>query len=273
VDSISVLGNRLVNNPGGAMYLEQSVDTVRIYGTIADSSALVAGWSGIVIWGSTNLLMDSSVVSNSGYAGIEFEGGAGGRIQRSRVEGNMFGVQLDCCSYDSVVVRQSTIQHDSSAGAVNQSAEYGAILDADTNYWGDHNGPRCGEEVGGCSELSTTGDLIATSGVWFADWLSGAPVTPAAPFRALAAVGGSARRSLASRVAAGPATHRATMRRASGAMRPGVTRAPSAAGAVAVRGAATGAAPQRALHRQPAAWHAPSKAKTHAVQITVKKRT
>jgi hypothetical protein len=274
VDSVASLRNRLVNNFGNALYVEGAVDTARVYGTVADSSALASGGSGIVIWGGTNLLMDSSVVSNSGYAGIEFEYGAGGRVQRSRLEANVYGALLDCCYYDSVVVRQSTIQHNISAGAANFNTEYSAILDADTTYWGDQNGPTCRVELElPCSGLGS-GDSIVTYRVSFADWLTTPNVvTPAAPFRALAAVGGSARRSLASRVAASPATHRATMRRASGAMRPGVTRAPSAAGAVAVRGAATGAAPQRAPHRQPAAWHAPSKAKTHAVQITVKKRT
>jgi hypothetical protein len=163
-----------------------------------------------------------------------------------------------------VVVRQSTIRLNLGAGAMNQNTGYGAVLDADSSYWGDPNGPTCAGNVSGCNETAS-GDLIGSLGVMFADWLTSPPVTPAPPFRALVTAGAGVR-SLATRVAGSPAMHHGAVRHGSAALRPEAVRAPRAPRSAAVGAAATGSVLQRPPHRQAPAWHAPSKARSRIPQ-------
>jgi len=269
VDSVAVRLDSIVNNFGEALYVEATTDTARVYGLVADSTGLSEGstYSALDSWGGPGLLVDSSVISNAGYAGLYFEGGSGGRVQRSRIESNDYGVLVPFGSvYDSIVVRQSTIQLNAQAGAENDNLEFSAIIDADSNYWGDPNGPTCQVE-GPCSGQGS-GDFV-TSGVTIDDWLSAPAITPAAPFRTTAAVsGGPARTRQAARAAGRPLAHRVTAPHGSGVMRPGVTRSPS----TPMTRPATSPRAAGALRQPVRAWHAPSKAKSHAVQIIVKRR-
>lgn len=182
VPHMEFLQNRLTANDSSSLSAWYATDSVRIYGLVSDSTGF-----GVLLGDGAHATVDSSRFTNSDSAGIAFWMATGGLVTRSTFAGNAgYGVQRGgngCCSTDLVVVRQSTFQGNLLGGAANLDTEMSVYLDADSNYWGDPNGPRCQFNVIGCDSASVAGDWIATSDVTFADWLGSPPLTPAAPAR------------------------------------------------------------------------------------------
>ena len=276
VDTVGIRFSSVTQFGVDGIAADYGVDSARVYGdTVAN------GLQGIVsISGGSNMLVDSSLITNDS-TGFIFDGGAGARIQRSRIDGNGFGVMLACCYYDSVVVRQSTIQNSWHAGADNFNTEHGAILDADSNYWGNETGPACRQypPTTVCGNAGA-GDSIQTVGVTYDGFLASPPVTPAPPVRPAALAGAPMGRGGApvTVAASGPGVPPRVVELAGAGAHPArrSTKSVPAHAPVASRAARLAAdraaAARRPPHRAPAAWHAPTKARAHAVQILLRKR-
>jgi hypothetical protein len=254
VDTMTVLGDSVLSNGGDGLYVSNygSLDSTRIIGsTFAANSA-----NGVYLYYAT-ARVDSSVMVNNG-AGLYIDYGSGARVRWSRFQANNIGVWMGNVNTSSSVVNSNFLS-DTTAGVVNNSD--GHMLTADTNYWGDANGPICGLSVVGCSGSSVIGDSITTLNVTFANWLSTNAPTLSPPLH------------LAALAARPPKPARAALSGPAGASAAQVApRSPLADRASRVAADAAAVA-QRSQRQRPAAWHAPSKAKTHAVQIIVKKRT
>ena len=260
VNHTEILKNSTVADSTNGIYVYGAVDSVLVQGNSVDSS----GAEGIYLDGTINVAMDSTKVTASGASGVSIGFMSGGLITRSRFEGNArYGLERpsNCCNTDSVVVRQSAIEGNLLGGIGNFDTEMSeSIFDADSNYWGDPNGPRCAAFIEGCSGLSVTGDSITTNNVLFDAWLSGAPPTPAPPFRVLAS-------RAASRTAS--AARPATVTRAAAHASPSARKAQRAGGTAtptAARPAMVAAPHVRRI--APAPWHRP----IHAAGIKISRR-
>jgi dockerin type I repeat protein/parallel beta helix pectate lyase-like protein/Big-like domain-containing protein len=257
VNHVEILRNSFVRDGDNGIYVNGAVDSVLIFGNSVDSAAS----DGISLDGGINVVIDSTRVTNSGASGVAFAFMTGGLLTRSRFQGNArYGIERlsNCCNTDSVVVRESTIQGNLLGGIGNFDTEMSSsVFDASGNYWGDPNGPRCATFIEGCSGQSVTGDSITTNNVLFGAWLSGAPPTPAPPFRVLASRGASQTAG-----AARPAASASRVAARSGG-RPSKGRSASfVAARPMVRSAPT-------EHRAaPAPWHRP----VHATGVKISRR-
>jgi len=260
VNHTEILKNSTVADSANGIYVYGAVDSVLVQGNSVDSS----GAEGIYLDGTINVAMDSTKVTASGASGVSIGFMSGGLITRSRFEGNArYGLERpsNCCNTDSVVVRRSTIEGNLLGGIGNFDTEMSeSIFDADSNYWGDSNGPRCAAFIEGCSGLSVTGDSITTNNVLFDAWLSGAPPTPAPPFRVLAS-------RAASRSAS--ATRPATVTRAAAHVSPSARKAQRAGGTATLTVARPAMLAAPHVRRiAPAPWHRP----IHAAGIKISRR-
>jgi hypothetical protein len=239
VDTLWVLGDSAAANAIGLnVYNYSSPDSTRIAGsTFAGNSSY-----GLYLY-YANARVDSSVAVNNG-TGLYIDYGSGARVRWTRFQTNNVGMWMSSYASSSSVVNSNFLA-DTVAGARNDAD--GPVLAADTNYWGDARGPRC---TFGCDPLSV-GDSIFGS-VTFGDSLAGPAPTPAPPPRFASIRTGPAR---------GPQVARAA---AAVPVRPVAARSATQVRAASARGA---------QGQRPTAWHAPSRAKTHAVQIVVRKRT
>ena len=203
-------------------------DSAIIRGTTVEG---VAGFAGVYFQGAGRVLIDSSRFSNA-VDGIEFSaanlGAVSARITRSRISSNrVYGVGLGAPgSQVSLSLWKNNIFANGVAGVVNYAATPPTV-DADSNYWGDFNGPRC-QPVIGCSGLSITGDSIVTQNVVFAPWDSVLnPAAPLAPPGFVASAGGVPSAVASSSFATERPAPRTAMRGARpDALRPGVAASP-----------------------------------------------
>lgn len=210
----SVLGSG-INGVDVYLMNATSADSATITGTTVDATAAM----GIYLRGSGTLVADSNRITNNLH-GIEFSDGTLGvvsaRITRNKVAGNRgYGVALGySASSVSASLQGNNIQGNDSAGVVNY-AIVPITVDADSNYWGDPNGPRCRTGIALialCSGTSVNGDSITTDFVNFAPYNSApnasAPTAPPARSAVAAAASRTAPSSLlrsgASMVSRGP---------------------------------------------------------------------
>lgn len=176
----SVTGNVISRSGHEGISVENMTDTVLIAGNAVD-----LGLADGIITVASPIRADSNVVTNSGMSGIAFYNGGGGIATRNRLQNNAwYGISIDASDMTTYpVARLNTIQGNVKGGAANYSAPT-AIMDADTNYWGDSRGPRCDSVVTGvaCNPASL-GDSVETGGITFAGFLAaaapGAPSPPA----------------------------------------------------------------------------------------------
>ncbi len=244
VDSLRLVGDTAQSNAYG-LYVSNSgntADTVRIAGSWFASNSS----DGIYLYYNP-VLVDSSVMVNNG-TGLFADYYSPARVRWSRFQTNKIGMEISGYGNASSVVNSNFLS-DTTAGVLNSSD--GPMLTADTNYWGDPVGPRCPVSVTGCDSGSVAGDSIGPYGITFANWLTSAAPTLAPPLR------------IAS-VPAPPARVRQS------AEPPVILPPRPPAPKMATRESFLAAQSQR---RQPPAWHAPSKARTHAVQVLVRNRT
>ena len=265
VDSLSVLRDTVDANAYDGVYVESTVDSATIRGTVASSNPE----AGVYLYNATARI-DSSVAVDNG-TGIYLDYGGAARVRWATFQANNIGMLMGSQTFytgSSSSVVNSSFLGDTTAGARNDgfNGESGPILSADTNYWGDPNGPRCGLNVGGCNEAppSVSGDSIASLGVTFQNWLTSPPLTsppPAPPFRRVfaAATLGARKMATSAALATGAQAH------GHGSAARGRGARPAQAAVRAAPAAARAAAAPRPQHQQPEAWHAPSKVRAYSV--------
>ena len=253
VDTLTVLGDSVLSNGSDGLYVYNYLDpdsTSIIGSTFAGNSG-----NGVYLY-YANARVDSSVAINNG-TGLYLDYGSGARVRWTGFQTNNIGMWMSSGASASSVVNSNFLS-DTTAGVRNDAA---LALTADTNYWGDANGPICGLSILGCSGSSVTGDSITSLNVTFANWLTAVAPTLSPPLH-LAAMAARTRKP------AGAALSRPGV----GGAAQVAPRSPVADRASRVAADAAAFA-QRSQRQRTKAWHAPSKAKTHAVRIIVRKRT
>jgi hypothetical protein len=154
------------------LYLDGPTDTIRVRQTVV----LNSGSSGIGMWGAV-IRADTIAVTNSlnVSSGLSFDGGSGGRVTGSRLEGNSnFGVHVYYANPQGFVTLDSLNSlADNANGGVNYESDGGPQLYAEGNWWGSEFGPEWYPEVGG--PLAIYGDVD------FANFLTVPPTFPLAP--------------------------------------------------------------------------------------------
>jgi nitrous oxidase accessory protein NosD len=191
IDSAGTQGINFTTSPGGRV-AANSISRTQVgilLNTLSDSTILTgnvidqSGADGVNVSGSL-IRADSNKITNSGLSGLVFYVGGSGRLTRNRFQNNgSYGVGIDNSLYStSPSLANNIIQGNVLGGANNGSYPY-ATMDADSNYWGDPNGPRCNIAVTGvdCS-ASVAGDSVLSAGITFTPFLSSPPGgVPAAP--------------------------------------------------------------------------------------------
>ncbi len=257
VDTLSLVGDSVAGSSGDGLYVYNYLapDSTRVIGSTFASN----GGYGIDLDYANARVDSSAFVYNHGGMYLDYGGGA--LVRWSRFQWNGIGLWMSGSVGSPSTVVHSNFLSDTTAGAENDATSY--MLTADTNYWGDLNGPRCTNGAVGCNETSVVGDYVSGYGLLsFRGYLADTAPTLSPPLRVAAVASRTPARAASSRPAN---AHGAAVR---------VTSARPLVADRATRVAADAAAlSQRSQRQRPAAWHAPSKAKTHAVQITVKKRT
>jgi hypothetical protein len=263
VDSMSVLRDTVEADTNGVYlyYTGHNADSATIRGSVARSN----NGAGFFVDYYTTARVDSSVAVDNLTGLYIGSSSSGARVRWTRFQANGIGMWMGSSASANSSVINSNFLGDATAGVQNDGD--GPTLAADTNYWGDTNGPRCGYLVG-CDTVtrSVTGDSIGSGSITFADWLAGPAPTFAPLARGIAVAAVRPTRWGAARSALRPPPR---------APDPDSILAASSRGrrAPATAGTPVTAPARRSQHQQPPSWHAPSKARTHAVQITVKKRT
>jgi hypothetical protein len=155
----------------------------KVFGSSIDSSAD----DGVYIYTVgpvVPVLVDSSRILGNGNAGIDASCSSypctdSLLVTRSTIAANLIGLVTE--GYQ-VTARNNNIQGNG-GGAANWVLAF-AVIDADTNFWGDTLGPVCSVPGGatGCDPTSVgrTGDMILTAGISIAGWLT-APATGVMP--------------------------------------------------------------------------------------------
>lgn len=257
VDTLSLVGDRVAGSSGDGLYVYNYLapDSTRVIGSTFASN----GGYGIDLDYANARVDSSAFVYNHGGMYLDYGGGA--LVRWSRFQWNGIGLWMSGSVGSPSTVIHSNFLSDTTAGVENDATSY--MLTADTNYWGDRNGPRCTGGAVGCNETSVAGDYVSGYGLLsFLGYLADTAPTLSPPLRVAAVALRTPARAASSR----PANAHGAAARVTSARPPVADRAAR----VAADAAALSQRPQR---QRPAAWHAPSKAKTHAVQITVKKRT
>jgi hypothetical protein len=230
VGRVDLVRDSVLASGGNGIQVTLSGASVSDSAIIRGTTVSGAGFAGVYIIGAGQAVIDSSRVVNTQH-GIEFSdlslGIVSARITRSRISNNRaYGVALgNPASQVSLSLWKNNIFANDSAGVVN-FASTPPTVDADSNYWGDFNGPRCRAGISGCSGLSTAGDSLITQNVAFVPWDS--VLNPAAPLAppAFVASAGSVSSAGASR---GFATERPAPRAAMRGARADALRLPAAA--------------------------------------------
>ncbi len=165
--------------------------------------------------------VDSNVVAASAKDGIQVQYGAA-RITRTRVTGSKLnGVEFNT----STDTARSSVRRSFLAGNRFGVQAYGYAFHADSNWWGDPNGPQCSDTT--C--VASTGDSISLALIHKPFLTDTSTLTvPAAP-RAFALAGLSARAAVPA--AAGPSLHGAPLARRAAPPRPSAVTAFRAPGA------------------------------------------
>jgi hypothetical protein len=214
--SLDLRRNTITGATSVGAYISSLADSATIVGNTIDSSGYNALW----LTNGAAAIVDSNRFTNGTVDGLFFDNDGGARVTRSRIANNArYGVAMDNSYTRAPTLRNNIIAGNVLGGAANFSPS--VTMDADSNYWGDQSGPRCSVNVTGCNTASTTGDLIVTTGINFADFLASPPTAPApsAPAALRVASGARAPRTwtAASRAGAPPrpdARPRAAMRTA-----------------------------------------------------------
>jgi len=148
---------------------------LRVRAAVVGNTVRHAYGSGISVqnYDTATTLIDSNMVSGSGFSGIEIDEGAA-QFRRNTLTGNAVGVTL----YGN---GQASLANDSNNIAGNT---YGLVayqyLSATDNWWGDAKGPRCGTNTEYACDPTSTGDSVSDNEVAWAPAL-GAPNAAAPP--------------------------------------------------------------------------------------------
>ena len=170
-DSVTVSGSQIVGAYDG-VGAYQIAGAAKVFGTRIDSS----GGNGLSIDASGSgapVVVDSSRIAGSGWAGLEvrcdYSCGDTAFVTRSTITGNNVGLVNGGYLGYAVIAHRNNIFGNTLGGARNEDSST-VIMNADTNYWGDANGPQCSGGVPNCSGLGA-GDFILSQGITFVDWL------------------------------------------------------------------------------------------------------
>jgi hypothetical protein len=168
VDSSAIVGAWLGvdgNQIGGA---------ARIYGTRVDSS-YSTGVAIYVSGAAVPVVVDSSRIAGNAGTGIDVWCDYcvdSALVTHSTITGNDIGLVTEGNNGGYyLTARNNNIAGNVRGGAANNAVGY-AVIDADTNYWGDQYGPTCRNGVTGCDERALLGDSILTQGITFTPWLA-----------------------------------------------------------------------------------------------------